>query len=329
MFKSREGIFVSLFLVLFISFSLVACDEGSNSNGNGNGDGLPNKIEIEKSSVELDGDLSTIEKISMEEIDEVTFFILVFEDNTSGNRAEGDTVDSLAFSLTEDFDVDGKTIILFKGGELFTGANFSVQEEEDSVELSGTLVSVDDKNVTIETKVKAIKAQAIAGDSELEVHGTNAVLNGDLGARTFNQIIDLVKQHPEVDTIILEEVPGSVNDEVNVEAGRIIRKSGLATFVPADGLIASGGVDLFVSGVSRTIEDGAMVGVHSCFGDGVECRDIPKGDSRHDSQIDYFNEMLGEPLGENFYFYTLDAAPFDDVHYMTRQEIDMWKLEAN
>jgi len=40
----------------------------------------------------------------------------------------------------------------------------------------------------------------------------------------------------------------------------------------------------------------------------------------------YFSEMLGNKLGPDFYFYTLEAAQFDSIHYMTDEEIKKWNI---
>ena len=36
--------------------------------------------------------------------------------------------------------------------------------------------------------------------------------------------------------------------------------------------------------------------------------------------------MLGEEIGPAFYFYTLRAAPFEDIYYMNDEEIQQWAI---
>ena len=38
---------------------------------------------------------------------------------------------------------------------------------------------------------------------------------------------------------------------------------------------------------------------------------------------------LGPEKGPAFYFYTLMAAPFDSIHYMTDEEIKKWNIATN
>ena len=56
-------------------------------------------------------------------------------------------------------------------------------------------------------------------------------------------------------------------DDVNLLASREIRNRGIATHIAKDGMVASGGTDMFLAGAKRTIEIGAKLGVHS-WGDG-------------------------------------------------------------
>ncbi|MEM7785938.1 MAG: hypothetical protein AAF623_21495, partial [Planctomycetota bacterium] len=102
-----------------------------------------------------------------------------------------------------------------------------------------------------------------AGSSTLDIAGEEAFLAGSLGTRTYDQIRKLISDHPEVKTLVLKNVDGSVDDDINLHTGRLIRNAGLTTKVLADSEVYSGGVDLFCSGASRIIEPGAKLGVHS------------------------------------------------------------------
>ncbi|MEM7095961.1 MAG: hypothetical protein AAF567_23355 [Actinomycetota bacterium] len=166
------------------------------------------------------------------------------------------------------------------------------------------------------------------GNSSFEIAGNQAIVRGDLGSHTFVQVQHLIDEYPEVDTLVLQNIGGSVNDEVNVETGRLVRGAGYTTLVPADGEIYSGGVDLFVSGATRIAEDGAVIGVHSwCCGPNGETADqLSQDDAAHDFQLAYVREMLGPDLGPAWYFFTLQAAPFDGFDPMTPAELDFFNV---
>jgi hypothetical protein len=170
------------------------------------------------------------------------------------------------------------------------------------------------------------KSFAGLGASELLIEGNEALLSGTLGSVTYEQVKNLLANHPEVKTITFTEVEGSVNDEANMHTGRIIREAGLNTRLLPDSEIASGGVDLFCAGVKRSIADGAKLGVHS-WSDGVfDGLRYPEDHPAHQYQLEYFTKMLGADHGPKFYFYTLSAAAADNIHWMSQTELQQWRI---
>ena len=188
-------------------------------------------------------------------------------------------------------------------------------------------------------KVKLSSSMFVAGSSRINVQGKNAYLEtdyrlnkhlsvgGGLGTRAYNQIFDLHLNHPEVTTIVEKRISGSLHDDINMQTGRLIRKYGLNTHLTSTSDIASGGVDLFCSGKKRSKEPGAKLGVHSWSSEDVaNASDLPESSPLHQNQIDYFTEMLGTPTGKEFYFYTINAAPANQIHQMNEAEIAEYHL---
>lgn len=212
----------------------------------------------------------------------------------------------------------GDVTIFTPEGEAFRGVGIVTADGDVFV---GSGVVTADADGAIVTTEFAIPLGV--GDSTFELDGTNAIVRGTLGSGTFQQVQHLIDNHPEVDTLILQNISGSVNDDVNVETGRLVRNAGLATFVPAHGEIYSGGVDLFAAGTTRTAEPGAIVGVHAwcCGPNGESAHELDRDDPAHETQLAYFTEMLGAEAGPEFYFFTLEAAPFDGIHPMSSEEL--------
>lgn len=165
------------------------------------------------------------------------------------------------------------------------------------------------------------------GTSTFRLEDKVAYLNGELGSSTYKQVEYLIKNHPEVKKIVFEEVPGSINDEVNVLTGRMIRDAGYTTEIKSDSMIASGGVDLFLAGTERIVADGARVGVHSWSdgGDEMKPADLPRDHPAHRHQIKYFSYVMPDN-GVDFYFYTLNAAPAEGIHWMSDEEKEEWGI---
>jgi len=198
-------------------------------------------------------------------------------------------------------------------------------EEKEEFTIEGSLTN-DDENEKQTFSLTGGGSLIGMGDTTLEVKGNEAYLNGTLGTRSYQQFKDLIENHPEVKTIVLQNVPGSINDAVNMHTGRIIREAGLTTKVLADSKISSGGVDLFCAGKNRIIEKGAQLGIHSWGGNGITANELPKDHPAHQYQIKFFTMCLGKEKGPKFYFHTLDVAPADDMHWMSDKEIKKWGI---
>lgn len=148
-------------------------------------------------------------------------------------------------------------------------------------------------------------------------------MNGVIYGNTLDDIKTLFREHPQVKHIVMVNVPGSIDDEVNLLASREIRKHGVSTHIPADGMVASGGTDMFLAGTTRTVESGAKLGVHSWSGGEKEALDYPRDHQEHTKYLTYYKEM-GIPT--SFYWYTLEAAPADDIFWMTPQDIITYQV---
>lgn len=151
------------------------------------------------------------------------------------------------------------------------------------------------------------------------VDGDRLYVVGTLNTHAHTEISDMIGAHPELRTIVLQNVPGTTNVDATLMTAALIHAKGLNTHVPKGGLIASGGVDLFCGGRERTVEPGVWIGVHSwSSGEGVTGDSLEKSDAEHASQVTAF-ESLGCPV--SFYWYTVNAAPADGMYYMTREDL--------
>lgn len=164
------------------------------------------------------------------------------------------------------------------------------------------------------------------GAASFEIQGDEAMMTGVIGETTPDAVADLLEDHPEVTTIVMSDVPGSENDEANLKASSLVREAGLSTHVPSDGFIASGGVDFFLAGTDRSFETGAQFGVHSwATDDGVNGDDLDRNDPQHQLYLNYYDDI---GVDEDFYWFTLQAAPPDDFHIMTPGELEQYGFET-
>jgi len=156
-----------------------------------------------------------------------------------------------------------------------------------------------------------------------DVQGDVAYVYGTTDSSSHNLVKDFVRENPEVETLILQGMPGTQDMDTNRRVVMDIRAAGLATHVPADGRIASGAVDWFIAGSPRTIECGAMIGVHSWGSKVGERADKTFYDGQLRTQRYFLSRMDVDP---DFYEFTRSAAGPDDIHWLTVDEMLRYRL---
>jgi pimeloyl-ACP methyl ester carboxylesterase/ATP-dependent protease ClpP protease subunit len=149
-------------------------------------------------------------------------------------------------------------------------------------------------------------------------------MNGVIGSDTLALMQTMFTTYPQISTLVMQNVPGSMDDEINLLASMEIRNRGINTHIPADGMVASGGSDMFLAGVKRSIAPGARIGVHSWSdGSGKVALDYPREHQAHIMYLDYYNAIA---IPTDFYWYTLEAASADSIHWMTSEEITLYGI---
>ncbi|MCJ8293313.1 MAG: alpha/beta fold hydrolase [Colwellia sp.] len=160
-----------------------------------------------------------------------------------------------------------------------------------------------------------------------DTSSTTVYMNGVIGADTLAVMQTLFSTYPQIKTLVMQNVPGSMDDEINLLASMEIRNRGINTHIPADGMVASGGTDMFLAGVKRTIATGAKIGVHSWDdGSGKAALDYPRDHQTHVIYLDYYNAI---GITTDFYWYTLEAAPAESNHWMTAEEMVLYGVLTN
>ena len=154
-----------------------------------------------------------------------------------------------------------------------------------------------------------------------------AIMNGVIDSSTPNQWDNYIAAFPNTNKIIMKNCPGSDDDTANLIAARKVRSQNLAIHLPSDSEIASGAVDFFFAGTSRTRETGSRIGVHSWSDGENEATIFPVGHINHQPYIEYYVEMgLTQQESEAFYYFTINAAEAASIHWMSDEEINQYKL---
>ncbi len=158
-------------------------------------------------------------------------------------------------------------------------------------------------------------------------------INSTLGVTTYTQLNQIVQGYSGTEMTVKfnNHIGGSADDDINMYTGLLINSEAMTTIVTPTGSVFSGGTDLFAAGKSRIlqrsanqpIEQNKQIGVHSWGQGDKTAKDFPYTDESHRKQATYFNKVMGDK-GIDFYLFTLDSAPADGEHWVTKTESDQY-----
>jgi beta-lactamase class D len=172
-------------------------------------------------------------------------------------------------------------------------------------------------------EIVSVTALNLVETTKFTVDGETLYMQGEINSKTDEQFEEIIAENPQIKTIVECIVPGSLDDDTMIPLSYRVRELGLNTHLTSTSDIASGGVDFFLAGVERSMEEGAKIGVHS-WSDGTrDAKDYPRDASEHDANSKYIADMLGD---DAFYWFTIYAAPADDIYYMTSAEVAQYGM---
>lgn len=169
----------------------------------------------------------------------------------------------------------------------------------------------------------AVAVMNLRTTTEFRVEGRDLLMQGEINARTPDQFEAVLAANPGVTRLVELKVPGSVDDDAMIRLAYRLRQLGLGTHLTAESKIFAGGVDLFLAGATRTAAPGAVLGVHSWSDGFKDAADYPRDAPEHDEYRKYVEDMLG---ADDFYWFTIYAAPAGKMHVMTDEEIAKYGL---
>ncbi|EGU32532.1 hypothetical protein [Vibrio scophthalmi] len=157
-----------------------------------------------------------------------------------------------------------------------------------------------------------------------------------LGATTYLQLEEIIEQYRGSDMTLKfnNRIGGSADDDINLYSAVMIHKNNLITMVTPTGSVFSGGTDLFAAGKERilqktnknvAIEANKQIGVHSWSDGKQSAKEIPYTDESHRKQATFCQMVLGDK-GVDFYLFTLNAAPFNGAHWITKSDSDKYNF---
>ncbi len=174
------------------------------------------------------------------------------------------------------------------------------------------------------TSCRPIYLKATKQYPTIKTENDTAVINGTLGKIFHKKFEKYIHENPDVKNVLFGVVPGSMNDEWNVKTCRLLHDNCMHTILTDSSIIASGGVDLFLAGNNRTITELSKIGVHSWSDTKKDGIQYPRDAEEHQMFIELYKYI---EIDTAFYWFTLKAAPAKDIHWMTADEIEIYKIK--
>ncbi len=154
------------------------------------------------------------------------------------------------------------------------------------------------------------------------IDATTVEMAGVIDSYTLDDFNYLIEVYPNIEQINMNNVPGSEDDEINLQVAKKVHDLGIDIHLMDNAEIASGGVDFFLAGEDRTMGSNTRFGVHSWADGRNEATDFPVGHAEHQPYIDFFMAVgFTRQQAEDFYYFTINVASADDIHWMTDAEI--------
>jgi hypothetical protein len=162
-----------------------------------------------------------------------------------------------------------------------------------------------------------------SGRFQLVIDGPVAHAYGTTDTESFAEVRAALNANPQIETIVLRDVPGTRDMFQNTRIAKMIRGRGINTHLESSSRIASGGVDLFLAGAERTMECGAWIGVHSWKNvDG----ETPKS-LGYDPALPYMQDFHAEiGVDPDFYPFARDASPHELLYILQPRDIERFDL---
>ena len=157
------------------------------------------------------------------------------------------------------------------------------------------------------------------------VDHNRAQLVGITDERSPAQFAAMLRAYPGIDTLDMIDCGGTLDDRANLKVARMIRYAGITTRVPSGGSVRSGGVELFIAGASRQVEDGAEFAVHAWLDEaGLQATDYAADAPENRKYLEFYREMGMDRAQASAFYAMTNSVPFEQALWFDGVEMRRW-----
>lgn len=157
------------------------------------------------------------------------------------------------------------------------------------------------------------------------IDSLHAALVDATDERSPAQFAAMMRDYPGLTVIEMLDCPGTYDDRANLRLGRMIRAAGLATYVPRGGSVRSGGVELFLAGAERRVDEGGEFAVHAWADeDGMQAGDYAADAPENRKYLAYYREMGMDPATAGAFYAMTNSVPYEQARWFGATEMRRW-----
>ncbi len=154
------------------------------------------------------------------------------------------------------------------------------------------------------------------------VDANHAALVGETDSQSPGLFKAMLQAFPGIHVLEMVDCSGTADDGANLKLGRLIREHGLTTEVPSGGSVRSGGVELFLAGVTRRAAPDAEFGVHAWRDEtGHQPGDYAADAPVNKTYLDYYREMGLSPDDATGLYALTNSVPNEQMLWLHTSDI--------
>ena len=154
------------------------------------------------------------------------------------------------------------------------------------------------------------------------VDAAHAALVGETDGKSPALFQAMLQAFPGIHVLEMVDCPGTADDSANLQLGRLIREHGVSTDVPSGGSVRSGGVELFLAGISRRAAPDAEFGVHAWKDEsGHQPGDFAADAPANKTYLDYYRDMGLTPENASAFYALTNSVPNQQMLWLHTGDI--------
>ncbi len=156
-------------------------------------------------------------------------------------------------------------------------------------------------------------------------------MNGTIDKNSYRDFSDLLKQYPSVKRVEIQECQGANDIESSRRLSLLINNKKINTHILDNGSVAVEGTDFFLAGNKRSTGTNAKLGV-KCWsveshGETKPATDFNLNHANHKPYMNYYVQIgFTRQEAKGFYLFTINAANYKEIHWMTNKEIEQYDI---